>query len=192
MGPSILLCVKVLILAVDLIHLLLGYIPSGYYLSIDNVHNILSIPSGLFAIYCFNIYMSIISECLQGNTKRLLGKILLVQFILFNCLRLFFIFLTGTGMLTCVYPFLSQNLAVHLLKNIMKGFLSTFISFPFLNICGQETVIPQLILTGGTNTSFETPEVIEGFETEPDNTIINTKEKLQVQTTDDVVLVLQK
>ena len=50
----------------------------------------------------------------------------------------------------------------------------------------------QLILTGGTNTSFETPEVNEGFETEPDNTIINTKEKLQVQTTDDVVLVLQK
>jgi hypothetical protein len=47
-------------------------------------------------------------------------------------------------MLTCVPPFLSQDLVVHLLKNIMKGFLATFIGFPFLKICGEEIVIPQV------------------------------------------------
>ena len=61
-GPSILLGVKVVILAVDLIHLLIGYTPSGYYLDVDNIHNILSIPAGLIGIYCFNIYVSIINE----------------------------------------------------------------------------------------------------------------------------------
>ena len=43
-------------------------------------------------------------------------------------------------MLTCVPPFFSQDSVVHLLKNIMKGFLATFIGFPFLNICGQENI----------------------------------------------------
>ena len=47
-------------------------------------------------------------------------------------------------MLTCVPPFLSQGLVVHLLKNIMKAFLATFIGFPFLNICGQETMKTQV------------------------------------------------
>ena len=98
-GPSILLGVKVAILAVDLIYLLIGYKPSGYFLAVDNFHNILNIPAGLGAIYCFNIYISIINECLQGNTKRLLGMILLVEYILFDVLRLFFTFLAGTNCL---------------------------------------------------------------------------------------------
>ena len=153
-GPSILLGVKVVILAVDLVQLLIGYTPTGYYLDVDNIHNILSIPAGLFGIYCFNIYVSITNECLQGNTKRLLGTIILVEFVLFDTLRLFFIFLTGRRtvnigyllfMCPCsVQPFLNQHPAVHLLKNIMKAFLATFIGFPFLNICGQETTLPQV------------------------------------------------
>ena len=49
-GPSILLGVKIAILAVDLIHHLIGYEPSGYYLDVDNIHNILNIPAGLIAI----------------------------------------------------------------------------------------------------------------------------------------------
>ena len=99
-GPSILLGVKIAILAVDLIHLLIGYKLSGYYLDVDNIHKILNIPAGLIAIYFLNIYISIINECLQGNTKRLLGTILLVEYILFDCLRLFFIFLTSMN--TCL------------------------------------------------------------------------------------------
>ena len=46
--------------------------------------------------------------------------------------------------MTCVPPFPSQDLVVYLLKNIMKGFLATFIGFPFLNICGQKTIKPQV------------------------------------------------
>lgn len=146
-GPSILFGLKVGILAVDLLHLFIGYTPSGYFLDVDNIGNILNIPAGLGAIYCFNIYVSIINECLVDNTKRLLGTVILVEYILFDCLRLFFIFLTGTGMLTCVAPFLSQDLVVHLLKNIMKAFLATFIGIPFLKLCSEETIIPQITKT---------------------------------------------
>ena len=60
-GPSILLGVKIAILAVDLIHLLIGYKPSGYYLDVDNIYNILNIPAGLIVIYFLNIYNSIIN-----------------------------------------------------------------------------------------------------------------------------------
>ena len=98
-GQSILLGVKIAILAVELIHLLIGYKLSGYYLDVDNIHKILNIPAGLIAIYFLIIYISIINESLQGNTKRLLGTILLVEYILFDCLRLFFIFLTGMSTL---------------------------------------------------------------------------------------------
>ena len=94
-GPRFLLSIKCLIFTVDVVHLLVGYTPSGFYLDVDNIHNILNIPAGLLGIYCFNIYMGILNECLSGNSKRVLGSILLVEFILFDVLRLFFIFLTG-------------------------------------------------------------------------------------------------
>ena len=51
-GPIFLLCVKISILSVDLIFLILGYHQSGYYLDVDNIHYILSIPAGVqFYIY---------------------------------------------------------------------------------------------------------------------------------------------
>ena len=95
LGPSILLGVKVAILAVDLIYLLVDYEPSGHFLAVDNLHNLVSFPVGLGAIYSLNIYLVIINDCLPGNTKKFLGLVLLLEFILFDCLRLFFIFLTG-------------------------------------------------------------------------------------------------
>ena len=45
-GPVFLFCVKVSILSVDIIFLLLDYHQSGWYLDIDNIHYILSIPAG--------------------------------------------------------------------------------------------------------------------------------------------------
>jgi len=78
---------------------------------------------------------------MEGNSKRFLGIILLVEFILFDCLRLFFIFLTGTGMLTCVPPFLSQDHVVHLLKNYIKAFLATGLGLPFIKLCSENTEI---------------------------------------------------
>ena len=78
-------------------------------------------------------------------------------------LRLFFIFLTGkdkylpelcyelslmlgTGMLTCVHPFLSQDLVTHILKNIIKAFLATFIGLPFLKIASGRTELTQVTI----------------------------------------------
>jgi len=139
LGPFVLLGAKALILVVDLIYLSVDYTPSGEFVSFDNIHNLLAFPVGLGAIYCLNIYLVIINDCLAGNSKRLIGLVLVLEFILFDCLRLFFIFLTGTGMLTCVPPFLSQDMVVHLLKNIMKAFLATFMGIPYLSLCAQKT-----------------------------------------------------
>ena len=93
--PKLLLSFKMLLLAVDLTYLALGYTPSGDFLAIDNIHNIISFPVGLSAIYAYTMYNFIMNDCLAGNNKRLLGIVLLLEFILFDCLRLFFIFLTG-------------------------------------------------------------------------------------------------
>eukprot|EP00090_Calanus_glacialis_P020824 TRINITY_DN32142_c0_g1_i1.p1 TRINITY_DN32142_c0_g1~~TRINITY_DN32142_c0_g1_i1.p1 ORF type:complete len:351 (-),score=61.21 TRINITY_DN32142_c0_g1_i1:68-1120(-) len=139
LGPYVLLGAKAFILVVDLIYLSIDYIPSGDFLAVDNIHNLLSFPVGLGAIYCLNIFLVIINDCLAGNKKRFLGLVLLLEFILFDCQRLFFIFLTGSGMLTCVPPFLSQDMVVHLLKNIIKAFLATFIGIPYLSICAEKT-----------------------------------------------------
>lgn len=46
-GPILLFCVKISVLSVDLIYFILDYHQSGYYLHVDNIHYILSIPAGL-------------------------------------------------------------------------------------------------------------------------------------------------
>jgi len=142
--PKLLLAFKVLLLTVDLVYLGIGYQPSGNFLAIDNLHNVLSFPVGLIAIYAYTIFNFLMNDCLEGNSKRFLGIILLLEFILFDCLRLFFIFLTGTGMLTCVPPFLSQGLVVHTLKNYIKGFLTMFIGIPYLTMCATRTEMTQM------------------------------------------------
>ena len=48
-------------------------------------------------------------------------------------------------MLTCVPPYLSQDMVVHLLKNIIKAFLATFMGIPYLTICAEKTELPQVI-----------------------------------------------
>ena len=165
--PGLLFCYKVSILAIDVTLFLIGHQSSGEFFAYDNLHNIASFPVGLLSIYCYNMIISIMSECLPGNTKKFLGIIILIQFILFDCLRLFFIFLTGnllflvyltsiltkpcvgTGMLTCVPPFLSQDLVSHILKNIIKAFLATFIGLPFFKIASGKTeltLVNQLII----------------------------------------------
>ena len=95
LGPYVLLGAKAFVLVVDLIYLSIDYIPSGDFLAVDNIHNLLSFPISLGAIYCLNIFLVIINDCLAGNKKRFLGLVLLLEFILFDCQRLFFIFLTG-------------------------------------------------------------------------------------------------
>jgi len=155
--PGLLFCFKVSILAIDVTLLLIGHQSSGNFFAYDNLHNIASFPVGLLAIYCYNMVMFIVSECLPGKSQKFLGIILLIMFILFDCLRLFFIFLEGTGMLTCVPPFLSQDLVSHILKNIIKAFLATFIGIPFLKIASGKTELNLLC------SSLDNPDVLSSF-----------------------------
>lgn len=136
-GPIFLFCVKISILSVDLIYFILDYHQSGYYLDLDNIHYILSIPAGLLGIYGFNILLNMFNVLLKSNTKRHLGSILLVEYILFDVLRIFFLFLSGTGILNCLPPLFTSQDTEHLLKNIMKAFLATWIGGPFLKFCSE-------------------------------------------------------
>ena len=118
--PKVLLAYKVLQLVVEVTFLLLAFSPSSTFLSLSNLHNLLSFPVSLLAIYAYTMFNVLMGRVMEGNPRRLLGIVLLLQFVLFDCLRLFFIFLTGTGMLTCVPPYLTQALVAHSLKNYIK------------------------------------------------------------------------
>ena len=100
--PKLLLAYKILLLVIEVIFLVVGHQPSGEFFALDNLHNILSFPVGLAAIYAYTMFNFIMNDCLAGNTKRFLGIILLLEFILFDCLRLFFIFLTGATWIFCI------------------------------------------------------------------------------------------
>ena len=76
-------------------------------------------------------------ELLKDNNKRHLGPILLMEFILFDVLKIFFVFLAGTGMLSCLPPYYSVDNVTHLLKNCMKAFLATWMGVPFLKFCAK-------------------------------------------------------
>ena len=94
-------------------------------------------------IYGFNILLNMFNGVLKTNTKRHLGSILLMEYILFDVLRIFFLFLSGTGILNCLPPFFSAQDVEHLLKNIMKAFLATWIGGPFLKICSEDATIKE-------------------------------------------------
>ena len=100
-APLLLLGVKIAMLTVDLVFLITGYTPSGDFIALDNIHNIISFPVGLLGIYSYTMFNVVMNDVLAGNSRRYVGVILLVEFILFDCLRLFFIFLTGKGGTTC-------------------------------------------------------------------------------------------
>lgn len=95
LAPKLLFVYKSLILCVEIIYLVLGYQPSGDFVSLDNLHNVIGIPVGLITIYFYTMFNFVMNNVMAGNSKRFIGVILLVEFILFDCARLFFIFLTG-------------------------------------------------------------------------------------------------
>ena len=75
--------------------MIVGYIPTGYYLHVDNIHAVLNIPAGLTGIYCYNIYLPPLSQYLGDSNRKHLGTILLMEYVLFDVLRLFYVFLAG-------------------------------------------------------------------------------------------------
>ena len=95
LAPKLLFLYKSTILAVEIIYAVLGYKPSGDFVSLDNLHNILGIPVGLVTIYFYTMFNFVMNKVLGGSSKRFVGVILLLEFILFDCTRLFFISLTG-------------------------------------------------------------------------------------------------
>merc|ERR1719208_518723 len=137
--PVLLLLIKLIILSVEVVFLLIGYDPDRQFFSVDNLHNLSAIPVGLLGIYGYNMFLIIINKFVPEKSDSFLGIILLVMFVLFDCTRMFFVFLTGTGMQTCVHPFLAVDTVSHFLKNCIKGFLATFIGIPFLTICKDKS-----------------------------------------------------
>ena len=95
LAPKLLLLYKSLIFCVEIVYLIVGYTPSGDFVSLDNIHNMLGIPVGLVTIYFYTMFNFVMNKVMAGNSKRFIGVILLLEFILFDCTRLFFIFLTG-------------------------------------------------------------------------------------------------
>jgi len=143
--PVLLLIIKVLILLVEIIFLIAGYEPEREFFALDNLHNLAAIPVGLFGIYGYNMFLIIIPKFVPEKSDTVMGLICLVYFVLFDCTRLFFVFLTGTGMQTCVPPFMSVELVSHFLKNTIKAFLATFIGVPFLTICKDKIEYPSQV-----------------------------------------------
>ena len=94
-APKLLLLYKSLILLIEIIYSVLGYESSGGFFSLDNLHNIIGIPVGLITIYFHTMFNFVMNKVLEGKSKRFIGVILLLEFVLFDCTRLFFIFLTG-------------------------------------------------------------------------------------------------
>ena len=140
--PVLLLLIKVLILLVEIIYVIAGHESERQFFALDNLHNLAAIPVGLIGIYGYNMFLIIIPKFVPEKTDTVMGLICLALFVLFDCTRLFFVFLTGTGMQTCVPPFMSVDLVSHFLKNCIKGFLATFIGVPFLTICKDKLEYP--------------------------------------------------
>ena len=93
LAPKLLLIYKSVILCVEIVYTTVGYVPSGDFFNMDNLHNIIGIPVGLITIYLYTMYNVVIARVMEK--KKFIGVILLLEFILFDCTRLFFIFLTG-------------------------------------------------------------------------------------------------
>ena len=94
-APKFLFLYKSLILFIEIIYIVLGYESSGDFFNLDNLHNIIGIPVGLITIYFYTMFNFVMNTVMEGNSKRFIGVILLLEFVLFDCTRLFFIFLTG-------------------------------------------------------------------------------------------------
>jgi len=129
--PVVLGTVKLASVFLHVMYGLTVYTPDG----IGNILSIISVPVTITTMYCFTMFNIIMEEIMEGNKTRLLGILLLVEYVLFDSQRGFFKLLTGTGMLSCVPPHLTIGRVEHLLKNCIKAFLATFIGIPYLQCC---------------------------------------------------------
>eukprot|EP00088_Acartia_fossae_P058693 TRINITY_DN6907_c0_g1_i1.p1 TRINITY_DN6907_c0_g1~~TRINITY_DN6907_c0_g1_i1.p1 ORF type:complete len:303 (+),score=12.87 TRINITY_DN6907_c0_g1_i1:116-1024(+) len=104
----------------------------------------LSIPIGLVGVYTYTIYLILVAQVMKESPTRTLGFVLLGFFVLSDATELFFLFLKGTKMLTCVPPALPLSSVEHLLKNCIKGFLTFAAGMPYLKICSGKINVFQM------------------------------------------------
>ena len=71
--------------------LLIRYEPSGNFLALDNLHNVLSFPVGLVAIYAYTVFNFLMNDCLEGNSKR--STIIIIVINLLDAEMLYFMYL---------------------------------------------------------------------------------------------------
>jgi len=140
--PKLLVVVKLVVFVVEVILTVLQVERTNGFLGLDTIHLILQLPIGLLCMYFYTMFLFIAMQIIGDNSKRFLGFVILLLVVFFDCLRIFFIFLTGTGMLTCVPPHLTLLIVVDFLKNIIKGFLTTFCGLPFIQLCVSSPLVP--------------------------------------------------
>jgi len=130
-------------------------------LSLEVLQSVAAIPFGLVSVYTFNMYLTVVEQLIPDSSHKSLGYILLVQIIFSDCLKLFFLFLVGSGMLTCVPPSFSLPAVEHFLKNCIKGFIFTTIGGPYLKICMDKTglVTQRTSVENTTSPSYTTSTV---------------------------------
>ena len=61
---------------------LVRYQPTGNFLALDNLHNDLSFPVGLIAIYAYTMFNFLMNDCLEGNSKRFTIIIIIIIIIM--------------------------------------------------------------------------------------------------------------
>jgi len=140
--PKLLVVVKVGVFIIEVVLSILQVERTNGLIGLDTIHLLLQLPIGLVCMYFYTMFLLIANQIINENSKRFLGFVILLLVVFFDCLRIFFIFLTGTGMLTCVPPHLTLHIVVDFLKNIIKGFLSTFCGLPFIQLCIMSPLVP--------------------------------------------------
>jgi len=103
----------------------------------------LSIPVALVGVYTYTIYLMLVAQVLKSNAKTL-GFVLLGLFILSDAVELFFLFMKGAKMLTCIAPAMPLWSVIHLLKNCIKGFIVFAAGLPYLKICAEKQYVLQM------------------------------------------------
>lgn len=140
--PKLLVVVKLVVFIIEVVLTVLQVKRTDGFLGLDTIHLVLQLPIGLVCMYFYTMFLIIANQIIADNSKRFLGFVILLLVVFFDCLRIFFIFLTGTGMLTCVPPHLTLLIVVDFLKNIIKGFLTTFCGLPFIQLCVTSPLVP--------------------------------------------------
>ena len=96
-GTKLLVAVKIAILVIEILLSAVGYPRDpGNFIAVDNIHQIVQFPICLVGMYFYTMFIIIAYQVLKKDNKKFLGFIILLQFVFFDCFRLFYVFLAGS------------------------------------------------------------------------------------------------